>query len=137
MRSLPNVFFKLDRHQIMALGIILLAWLHVLIYALVMPPWGLLDESQHFHYIQVISEEHPLPVMWQDPLSPAVLDSIFAVKRYVTLGAPAMPSQADLIRSGHFDVESYEAYHPPLYYLLLAPIYSLGPADVLEKLFLL
>ncbi len=70
---------------------VLLGILYAAQYALVMPPWGLLDETQHYHYIQVIAEEHRLPVMWQDKFSKAVVDSVFEVKRYVTLGAPKIP----------------------------------------------
>lgn len=117
--------------------IIFIGLLHALIYALVMPPWGLLDESQHFHYVQYLVEEHRLPVLWQDQLSEEVVDSIFATRRYVTLGNETMPLKAEVMIPGRLDFESYEAYQPPLYYLFLSPFYILSPADVLSKLFFL
>lgn len=49
--------------------IVLLGVFHALIYALVMPPWGLLDEQQHFHYVQMIAQEQRAPIMWHDQLS--------------------------------------------------------------------
>lgn len=117
--------------------IVVLGILYATIYALVMPPWGLLDESQHFHYVQFIAEEHRLPVMWQDQLSDDIIDSIFEVKRYVTLGSAQMPNREEVIVPGRLDSESYEAYQPPLYYLFLALFYPLGGQDVLSKLFFL
>jgi len=126
----------LRKHTIVVL-IILFGVLHGLIYALVMPPWGLLDESQHFHYVQFIVDKHRLPVMWQDQLSEEVVDSFFATERYVTLGSDRMPDRAEVIIPGRLDSESYEAYQPPLYYLLLAPFYLASPDGVLSKLFFL
>ncbi len=125
------------RKHIIIVWIILFGVLHGLIYALVMPPWGLLDESQHFHYIQFVAEEHRLPVMWEDQLSIEIVDSFFATKRYVTLGNDRMPDRAEVIIPGRLDSESYEAYQPPLYYLLLSFFYLLGPPDVLLLLFFL
>jgi len=98
-----------------------------------MPPWGLLDEQQHFHYIQMIAEEGRAPVMWRDRLPERIVDSIFAVKRYVTLGATQMPSREEF--NAAFDSHSYEGHHPPLYYLLMAPFYLLGPSDIVGNLF--
>ncbi len=127
-----------QRHHTMFLVLIVsLGILYAAIYALVMPPWGLLDESQHYHYVQVIAEEYRLPVMWQDQLSADIIDSIFDVKRYVTLGAAQMPSRNQVMTPGRLDSESYEAYQPPLYYVLLALFYPLGGPDVLSKLFFL
>ena len=36
--------------------LLLLAFLHGALYALFLPPWGLIDEAQHLHYIQYIAE---------------------------------------------------------------------------------
>lgn len=127
---------KLSLRYTIVIPIILLGVFHGLIYALVMPPWGLLDESQHFHYIQFIAEEHHLPVMWQDQLSKEVIDSFFETKRYITLGGEQMPDRDKVIVPGRLDSESYEAYQPPLYYLFLSIFYSWGPDDVLSKLFI-
>ncbi len=119
------------------LWIVLVGLFHALIYALVMPPWGIMDESQHFHYIQFIAEEHRLPVMWEEKLSNEIIDSMLASKRYTTLFGVRTPSRVEIMRPGRLDYESYEAYQPPMYYLFLSLFYSLGPDDVLSKLFIL
>ena len=137
MNVLRRLLAIADRDRLLATLIVTLGLLHALIYALVIPPWGLLDESQHFHYIQVVAQEHRLPVMWRDRLSEEIVDSIFAVKRYVTLGADGMPDRARISAPGLLDTESYEAHHPPLYFAVLALFYPLGPSDVLSKLFVL
>ncbi|MDW8072412.1 MAG: hypothetical protein RMK79_13205, partial [Anaerolineae bacterium] len=116
--------------------IVLLGFLHALVHALVMPPWGLLDEQQHFHYIQMIAQEQRVPVMWRDRLPGEIVDSIFAVKRHIiTLGMSRMPTPEEF--DAAFESYSYEGHHPPLYYALLSPFYLLGPADVVGKLFFL
>jgi hypothetical protein len=119
--------------------IVLLGVLHAWLYALVMPPWGLLDEHQHFHYVQLIAQEGRAPVLWRDRLSEEIVDSVFAVQRHVvTLGAESMPTREELTRSEQiFEGYSYEGLQPPLYYAILAPFYPLGPPDVLGKLFIL
>lgn len=129
-----NVSQHLSRFWLPAL-IVLLGLLHALLYALVMPPWGLLDEQQHFHYIQMIAQEQRAPVVWRDRLPEEIVDSIFAVRRYITLGSSQMPSREEF--DAAFDAHSYEGHHPPLYYALLSLFYPLGPPEVVGKLFFL
>jgi len=123
--------------QIILWAIIFVGLFHALIYAFVMPPWGIIDEIQHFHYIQFIAEEHRLPVMWQEKLSEDIIDSMLTSKRYFTLFGTQMPSRTEIIDHVQLDYESYEAYQPPIYYLFLSLFYPLGPDDVLSKLFIL
>jgi 4-amino-4-deoxy-L-arabinose transferase-like glycosyltransferase len=126
--------FRPDICQMIAIGLVLLGLLHTSIYALAMPPWGLLDEPQHYHYVQLVAEERRRPVMWQDKIPEPITNSIFAVKRYETLGA-TMPERDEM--PNRLESDSYEGYQPPLYYATLALIYVLGPSDILEKLFAL
>lgn len=121
----------------MSLLVVLLGVFHALLYSLTIPPWGLLDEHQHFHYVQLIAQEQRTPVMWRDRLSKEVVDSVYAARRYVTLGADTMPSREELEQSEQFDMYSFEGLHPPLYYAALALFYPIGPPDVLSKLFIL
>ncbi len=138
MQPRRNHLFKLNPDHFLLLIIFLLGLSHALLYALIYPPWGLIDETQHFHYIQVIAEEQRLPIMWQDMLSEEIIDSVMASERYViTLGAPVMPSRDEITASERLDSYSYQAYHPPLYYTTLAPLYSLLSSNVLSKLFTL
>lgn len=125
---------ELDINRLTIVCITLMGYLHLTIYALLMPPWGLLDEPAHYHYIQVIATEHRLPVMWQDVLSDEILDSMYKTQRWQTHGWPTPPPDQVL----HLlEDQSYQAHHPPLYYAVLALIFPVGPTSVLDKLFFL
>lgn len=112
-----------------------LAFLHGLLYATLTPPWGLIDEAQHFHYIKFIAENRSLPIEGETLLSADIVESLFATRHWQTFHwqTPAGHSIEQLGAVGY----SYEAYQPPLFYLLLAPLFSILPADVLTQLFLL
>lgn len=116
-------------------SILALALLHGILYASLMPPWGLVDEEQHFHYVQHLVEERAIPEVGTTMLSSAIIDSAFDTERWAHFGWPAPPSRDPLAMGleGH----SYEGYQPPLYYALMAPLYGLLPGTVLEKLYAL
>jgi hypothetical protein len=115
--------------------LLLLGLLHGLQYAALMPPWGLIDEAQHVDYVWHIAERGELPVAGTTSLSPALIDSLFATQHWFVFHwpTPASTALADLGAAGY----SYEAYHPPVYYLLMAPIYLSTPGSVLDRLFVL
>ena len=108
---------------------------HGLVYASFLPPWGLIDEGQHLHYIQHIAEQQALPIMGQTHLSTAIVDSLFATDHWTIFHWPtpsiAKPSEMGLVG------DSYEAYQPPLFYALMAPIFALLPGDILSRLFVM
>lgn len=116
-------------------SILALALLHGILYASLMPPWGLVDEEQHFHYVQHLVEERAIPVVGATMLSPEIIDSAFDTERWAHFGWPAPPSRdpLDMGLEGH----SYEGYQPPLYYALMAPLYRILPGSVLDKLYAL
>lgn len=58
--------------------LLLLAFLHGSLYALFLPPWGLIDEAQHLHYIQYIAEKQAMPVAGELYLSDEIVNSLFA-----------------------------------------------------------
>jgi hypothetical protein len=119
-----------------ALGLLLvLALLHGALYAVFLPPWGLIDEAQHVHYIQVIAEEQSLPVAGERYLSDEIIASLFATRRWETFHwtPPPAPDPQVMGLEGH----SYEAYQPPLFYLLMAPLYLALPDDMLVKVYAL
>ena len=64
--------------------LLLLAFLHGALYALFLPPWGLIDEAQHLHYIQYIAEQQSLPVAGELYLSDEIVASLFATQRWQT-----------------------------------------------------
>ena len=113
--------------------LLLLAFLHGALYALFLPPWGLIDEAQHLHYIQYIAEEQSLPVAGELYLSDEIVSSLFATRRWETFHwtAPTTDDPQEMGLEGY----SYEAYHPPLFYLLMTPFYLALPDDMLVKVY--
>lgn len=114
-------------------SILFLALLHGGLYASFMPPWGLTDEEQHFHYIQHLAENGTPPIVGQTYLSPEIVNSVFDTHRRETFHWPALKSRdpREMGLEGH----SYEGYQPPLFYMLLVPFYQALPLDTLVKLF--
>ena len=110
-----------------------LAWLHGSLYAGLMPPGGLIDEAQHLHYIQHLAEGRGQPVVGETYLSPEILASQFATKRWEVFHWTT-PTTADPVELG-LEAHSYEAYQPPLFYWLMTPLYWALPGDILDKLF--
>ena len=78
-----------------------------LVVAFVSPPFTGHDEVAHFAMIRIVATEHRMPTLWTDTLP------------------------ADLYRYRAFSIEwrdrdhsqLYTAVHPPLYYVLMTPIY--------------
>jgi hypothetical protein len=83
-------------------------------YAAGTPAWNNPDEPAHYMYIAQIAETATLPVLQPQDWT---------------------PDRLTLLIQSHFpagsDISSlrYEAWQPPLYYLLAAPMYRLSPAD--------
>ncbi len=98
-----------------------------------MPPWGIIDEEQHVHYVQVLSEEGRRPNPNKDYLSSEIIASLYETKRWDTFGFVSPPSHDP--RSMGLEGYSYEGYQPPLYYLVLVPIYNLIDGAILQALF--
>lgn len=76
-----------------------------------------IDEAAHFDYVRVVAEEHRLPVLGEDKTGLPV----------VALDAQLDPDSSpppDVERSDGLAGESYEAFEPPLYYLLVAPAFA-------------
>ena len=85
--------------------------------------WAPVDERQHYDYVQTIAEQHRLPLL-DDLVSPevqAITDR--------TWPRPAITDPRTLGLAGR----SYEAFQPPLYYLLAAPVFAAVP-DHRDKL---
>lgn len=113
--------------------LLLVAFLHGSLYAIFLPPWGLIDEAQHLHYIQYIAEEQSLPVAGEVYLSDEIVASLFATRRWQTFHwtPPPAPDPQLMGLEGH----SYEAYQPPLFYLAMTPFYLALPQDMLLKVY--
>lgn len=70
-------------------------------------PWDVPDEVGHFSYIKDLASGKGLPVLHETPLDKAVWDSFVA-------NAPGEPGS------------NWIAQHPPLYHLLMVPVYGVG-----------
>ena len=115
------------------LAILLLAACHSVLYASYLPPWGLIDEEQHVHYIQMLAEQHAIPIVGETFLSPEIINSLFETRRWEVFHwrTPLSRDPRDMGVEGY----SYEGFQPPLFYLLAAPVYAILPNDILVKVF--
>ena len=86
------------------------------------------DEAAHYSYVQSVAEEGRLPFLGTDLISPQA-ESIYE-------GVYPEPGKLDRRERG-LGGYSYEAFQPPLTYLLAAPVFLAGGSDYVLKLRLL
>ena len=86
--------------------------------------WSPIDERAHYDYVQKVAEDHRLPLL-SDPVSPEV--------QAISDGTWPQPSPVDPATIGGLAGRSYEAFQPPLYYVVAAPAFALE-GDHLKKL---
>src|SRR6266511_5027133 len=91
------------------------------------PVWALVDERAHYAYVQTVAEEQRLPVLRDDLISPEA--------EAIDEGTFPHRGRLDPRRRG-LAGQSYEAFQPPLYYVLATPIFRL-PFDHLGKVYVL
>lgn len=101
----------MDNGSRLLLALILLTYAALgVLYALYTPPWQVPDEPAHYNYIRAIAEDGVLPVMEAGDYDQAYLD-LLRDERF----PPDLP----------IEPLTYEDHQPPLYYLLIAPVYLL------------
>jgi 4-amino-4-deoxy-L-arabinose transferase-like glycosyltransferase len=83
-----------------------------------LPAWGLVDEAPHYDYVQTVAEDGRLPVLGRDLLHEEVL----AIDDGTYPGPPRRPASERGLPG-----VSYEAFQPPLYYVLAAPVFLAVP----------
>jgi 4-amino-4-deoxy-L-arabinose transferase-like glycosyltransferase len=83
------------------------------------------DEAAHYSYIEQIAEHGSLPVLGKSEISPQGLAII--------QGTYPRPSTIDPRKYG-LNGLSYEAFQPPLYYVLAAPAFLITP-DYVDKIY--
>lgn len=115
------------------IAILFLALVRGTMYASFMPPWGLIDEQQHMHYIQHLAEYKAIPIVGQTFLSEEIINSIFQTRRHEAFHWPT-PTSQDPQKIG-LEGHSYEGYQPPLFYILFVPLYTILPDDILTKVY--
>jgi len=93
--------------------------LHAFSYTVAFPPWHIEDEPQHVDYVSKLVNELRLPSIG-DHLDRPILDSAYDDRDWAAYGlsAPARPTDD----STDLPSYSYEAYHPPVPYLLGVPV---------------
>jgi hypothetical protein len=132
--SKSNLFISWMKKYGVYLLLVTIALLRGAAYANLLPAWGIIDEEQHLHYIQYLAEEKRFPVADETFLSEEIIHSLFDIDRWKIFSLNR-PSSMDPTQMG-LEGYSYEAYQPPLYYLVLSPIYKLLTGDVLQKLYI-
>jgi 4-amino-4-deoxy-L-arabinose transferase-like glycosyltransferase len=73
---------------------------------------GFGDEPAHLAYVQTVADDHRLPVLGQDKISREI--AALRTGRDVEIGAKPPKGLSG---------EQYEAFQPPLYYLVAAPVF--------------
>lgn len=128
-RRLPGRAAHRARVTTAVLGVVIVAQLGIIsaygaLTELRFPVWSPIDEAAHVSYVQHVAETHHLPVMGRSYVSPAV----FAVT------VRQQPKAAVLgIRHSGLAGLSYEAFQPPLYYIVAAPVYDVAGGSLLNR----
>lgn len=85
------------------------------------PVWAPIDEGAHYSYIQEIAQHGRLPVLGKTYTSEAVL----AIYHHANLAYFYVNPATQGLRG-----LSYEAFQPPLYYILAAPVFAAVPGYI-------
>ncbi len=104
------------QHHFLLAAIILAYLIIASLYALYTPSWQVPDEPAHYNYVRFVAETRRLPALQTGDYDQIYLETIKA-RRF-----PPDLSVAPL---------RYESYQPPLYYLLMTPIYWLSGGALL------
>ncbi len=95
------------------------------IYVVAFPPFTGHDEVAHYAYLRTVATEGRVPVLLQDQLP----DDLYRYCRYTLDWNPCVPGNRAALSNpprglpGRPQGMQYAANHPPLYYILMAPIY--------------
>jgi 4-amino-4-deoxy-L-arabinose transferase-like glycosyltransferase len=81
--------------------------------------FSLIDETAHFDYVRIVAEDKRLPVLGEDKVGLPVL----ALRN--GLDPDSDPPPQVKRPGGGLGNESYQAFEPPLYYVLVAPAFAL------------
>ena len=107
MTGLGRGLVALQLAALLVLGGVTVARFHV---------WAPVDERAHYDYVQTVAEQQRLPLL-TDLVSPEV--------QAITDRTWPRPSPVDPATRG-LAGRSYEAFQPPLYYVVAAPAFLLA-----------
>lgn len=100
-------------------ALIVLAYLGIgSLYALLTPAWQAPDEPAHYNYVAQVAQSGCCPVIAAGDWDNAYLEQIKAAKF------------APEALHGRLDTVQYEDHQPPLYYLLLSPIFRISGGNL-------
>ncbi len=104
-----------------------LFFLNGLVYVGEFPFWSPIDEGSHFGYIQFLNENKRLPLLTDD-----MTLEVLALAEGSYPGQPRRPPK----ERGLGGV-MYEAFQPPLYYLISLPFYWVAGTNFIAKIYVL
>ncbi len=94
------------------------------------PPFTGHDEVAHYAYLRTVATEHRIPVLNKDRLPPELYRYCYYTLSWLPChpadeGYRANPPQVAIFEDGNIYPVGmqYAANHPPLYYLLMSPVY--------------
>lgn len=96
-------------------------------FVVAQPLWSPVDELGHYGYVEQLAEQHSMPVLGQTLMPEPVLAIIH--------GASPKGYYVDPKTQGLYGF-NYEAFQPPLYYILATPLFAIVP-DYVEKAYAL
>jgi 4-amino-4-deoxy-L-arabinose transferase-like glycosyltransferase len=105
--------------------------LHAFSYAVAFPPWHIEDEAQHVDYVAKLGRDFRLPSL-DDRLDRSILRSTQEDRDWKAYGLAVPDRPADDTGLG---TNSYEAYHPPVPYLLGVPVVMVTKDEALLSLY--
>lgn len=94
------------------------------------PIWSPIDEGAHFNYIQIINEKKRLPILGKDFTS----NEVFSIAEKIYPKRSSIEPEKFNPEEHNLSIQSYEAFQPPLYYLITSPIYSISDNHI-NKIF--
>ncbi len=106
------------------------------IFVVAFHPFSGHDEVAHYSYLQTVATEHRVPILLEDRLP----ENLYRYCRYVLNWDPCRPSDARSLSNppnwatygaagAHQVGMQYAANHPPLYYLLMTPLYWISDSQ--------
>jgi 4-amino-4-deoxy-L-arabinose transferase-like glycosyltransferase len=129
-------------------ALVCLAWLLFLIqglfYTSLFPAWEGFDEPAHLAYIAFLHDRHSLPIYGRTQVSNEIQSSIETMPVPESLRSewelrysdPRNATPSEGTSKTFLKIPLYEAQHPPLYYLLMLPVYEIASSwNILDRLF--
>lgn len=114
-RRVSRDFFKPSERQVFFI-ILLIGFIHGLIYVFLVPPWSHYDEPGHFEYVWMIATRPEIPSVGESdaPIRRVILDSMIRNDFFKYIGSPPdLAALPDPVPIGVTQVGD-----PPIYYLL-------------------